>query len=63
MDSPYTESDIYINGHLRLGRVEVCIDDFYGTICDDSSWNDADASVICKQLGFSPYGNIKVFIC
>ena len=56
MDSLYIESDLYIGGQLRLGRVEVCIDDFYGTICDDDSWDNADASVICKQLGFSPDG-------
>lgn len=48
--------DIYGKDGLRAGRVEVCIGEQYGTICDDG-WDNIDASVVCRQLGFSPYGN------
>ena len=34
------------------GTVEVCFNNTYGSICHDS-WNENDAQVVCRQLGFS----------
>ena len=56
---PFTYPPYYlIKDELHRGRVEICTaTGEYETliVCDDS-WQDQDASVVCEELGFSPYG-------
>ena len=37
---------------LKEGRVEICINNTYGTICDDL-WDEFDARIVCSQLGYN----------
>ena len=51
-----TDGDIRLmNGtepSVREGRVEICYNNEYGSICDDF-WDIVDVGVVCRQLGFN----------
>ena len=56
-----------MQGELRLvggsidnvGRVEICIDETWSTICDNG-WTLNDANVACGQLGYLNRGMSEV---
>ena len=49
--------DIRLAGGINSfeGRVEMCVNGEYSTVCEQM-WDVADASVVCRQLGYSDEG-------
>lgn len=41
------------------GEAQICWNGLFQSVCDDS-WDNQDASVVCRQLGYLAIGNFKI---
>ena len=57
------------DGNVRLmngstsseGRVEICYNGRYETVCDDF-WDEIEARIVCKQLNFTVTTTSKIYL-
>ena len=42
------------------GRIEICINNRWGSVCSNN-WDATDASVACKQLGYSEHSKLVLW--
>ena len=55
--APCTTGEVQLAGGNipNEGRVEICMNNQWRTVCGDT-WGTADATVVCRQLGYSTQG-------
>lgn len=50
-----------VGGNVLQGRVEICNNNIWGTVCDDG-WGSEEAMVVCRQLGYITTG-MHICVC
>ena len=59
-----TDGDVHLVGGVSQyqGRVEVCLNRAWGTVCAYSSWDSQEAKIVCNQIGALTIG-VHFYTC
>ncbi|GIM06536.1 hypothetical protein Vretimale_10831 [Volvox reticuliferus] len=50
---PVGDFSVQLGGEgMVSGRVELCVNRRWGAVCADNNWNQVDANVVCRSLGY-----------
>ena len=60
-DCTYGALRLVGGANVRDGRVEICINNAWGTVCNNL-FDDEDARVVCTEMGFSEEGTFVVML-
>lgn len=62
--SACTHNDLRLRGgpNVREGRVEICLNNAWGTVCS-TLFDDEDAAVVCAQMNFEREGEVTINSC
>ena len=60
--SQCNDGDVRLVGGISQyrGRVEVCLNKAWGTVCAYSNWGSQEAKIVCRQIGALTIGIYKV---
>jgi len=57
-----SDGDVRLEGgsNPAAGRLEVCANQVWGTVCSGYYWSTSDSNVVCRQLGYQFFGKAKI---
>ena len=60
LEANCSDGDVRLMGgsNVREGRVEVCLNRVWGTVCSEQ-FSDSDARVVCSQMNFERDGRSR----